>query len=114
MLGSPAAPLPSCLQASGQCDLLRLRADLKLRRILRRLPAVTLIFSPKNPIVTNPTRGAFFAGCRTGSHGAAPSSIDHAWPSASFGNRGFSAARIALAFSIAFLALANEASATPP
>lgn len=34
--GSPAARVPLCLQASGQCHLLRLRADFGLRRILRR------------------------------------------------------------------------------
>jgi hypothetical protein len=39
------------------CDLLQLRADFPLRRIMRRLPAVTLVFSQKNPIVRCPTRG---------------------------------------------------------
>ena len=61
----------------------------------------------------DPTRGAFFAGCRTGSHGAALSSVHQTLPAASSGNKGSSAARIARAFSMAFVALASDASAMP-
>ena len=38
-------------------DLLRLRLKFLLRRILRRLPAVTLVFPKNNPVVRCPTRG---------------------------------------------------------
>jgi len=56
----------------------------------------------------------FSAGCCTGSYRTAPSSVPQALPGASFGKSVLSAAKIALAFSIACLALASEASATPP
>jgi hypothetical protein len=55
------------------CDLLRPHADWKVSRFLSRFLADTLIFPKNTAVVLNPTRGAFFAGCRTGSHGAAPS-----------------------------------------
>lgn len=76
--------------------------------------APRLLVPAENHFVLDPTRGAFFAGCRTGSHGAAPSSVHQALPIASSGNKGSIAARIARAFSIAFVALASDASATPP
>ena len=70
MLGSPAARVPLCLQASGQCDLLRIPADFRLRRIVRRQPAVTIVFPQNNPVVRCPTRGAFVAPAGTRRHRA--------------------------------------------
>ena len=37
--------------------------------------AKTYCFPMNTRVVTNPTRGAFFAGCRTGSHRAAPTPL---------------------------------------
>jgi hypothetical protein len=58
------------------CGLLRLPANFRVRRILRRPPPRTIVFPQKNPIVRCPTRGAFFAGRRAGSHGAATTTAD--------------------------------------
>ena len=107
-------PRPLSTHDVGQCDFLRFPADFQLRRILRRFASASPLFPQENTLVRDPTRGAFFAECRTGSHGAALSSVRQTLPAASSGIKGSSAARIALAFSIAFFALANEASATPP
>ena len=46
-----------------------------MSRFLSRLPDDTPIFPLNTAVVTNPTRGAFFAGCRTGSHRAAPTPL---------------------------------------
>ena len=93
---------------------MRPRADWGVSHFLSHSLAKTYCFPMNTRVVTNPTRGAFFAGCRAGSHGAAPSSVHQALPTASSGNKGSIAARIARPFSMAFVALASDASATPP
>jgi len=62
----PAAPSP-------RSGYVRPPAEFPLRRILRRLATPSLGFPLEKAIVRDPTRGVFFAGRRTGSHGAAPS-----------------------------------------
>jgi hypothetical protein len=57
---------------------LRPPAKFRVRRILRRLTPRIIVFQRENAIVLDPTRGVFFAGCSTGSQGAAPSSIHQA------------------------------------
>ena len=54
---------------------MRPRADWKVSRFLSRLLADTHFFRRNTAVVPNPTRGAFFAGCRIGSHGAAPTPL---------------------------------------
>jgi len=83
-------------------------------RFLSRFLTDLRVFTDDTAVVTNPTRGAFFAGCRAGSHAAALSSVHQTLPAASSGNKGSSAAKIARAFSIVFDALVSDASATPP
>ena len=61
---------------------LRLRAKSRVRRILRRSPLASGSFLRKKQVVADPTRGALFAGCRTGLHRAAPSIVDQALPAA--------------------------------
>ena len=73
-----------------------------------------LISSVKIGNRNRPTRGASTARSCVGSHRVAPSSVHQELPTASSGKSALSAAKIALAFSIAFVALASEASATPP
>lgn len=44
----------------------------RVSRFLGHFLADPRFFTDKTAVVTNPNRGVFFAGCRTGSHGAAP------------------------------------------
>ena len=111
--GAEQAPVTEAVSSpvvfsAGWCPSLRTSA---VRRFLRHLRASFAVFSEKTMVRTVPPRGAFFAGCGTGSNGAAPGGVFQAAPS---GKSVLSAAKIALAFSIAFFALASEASATPP
>jgi hypothetical protein len=69
---SPWTRHPALAFAVAWCGLLRHGATLRVRRILRRLPPATPVFPKENAVVLDPTRGAFFAGCRTGWHRAAP------------------------------------------
>jgi len=60
-------PRPFAEHRSGtRCELMRPSADWKVSRFLSRVPADDRVFQDNTAVVTNPTRGAFFAGCRTG------------------------------------------------
>jgi len=79
------------------CDLLRSPKPSRVSRFLSHFRAGPHVLPKNSATVTNPTRGAFFARCSTGSHRAARSSIDHALPSASSGNKCSSIAELLLA-----------------
>ena len=57
------------------CDLLRSPTPCRVSRFLSHFLADPRVFTVDTAVATNPTRGAFFAGCRTGSHGAAPTPL---------------------------------------
>ncbi len=54
---------------------MRPRADWGVSHFLSHSLAKTYCFPMNTRVVTNPTRGVFFAGCRAGSHGAAPTPL---------------------------------------
>lgn len=62
----------SGLPAATPCGFVRTSRPCRVSRFLSHLFAQAACFSRKTAVVTNPTRGAFFAGCRTGSQGAGP------------------------------------------
>jgi hypothetical protein len=57
------------------CDPMRPHADWRASHFVSRSRAKPDLFPKNTGVASNPTRGAFFAGCRAGSHGAAPTPL---------------------------------------